>query len=82
MDHTTLEENMSQRNETMRSRRTDPRVEGLPRSMVDVDATSATHYAEAPSQQHIIRIRVGVLIMCLFFGELPIPATSFRVKIN
>ncbi|CAG7935241.1 unnamed protein product [Penicillium salamii] len=66
-DDTTLEDNRVQGSETTRSRRTDPRVEGLPQSTDD--STSVAQSAEAPSQQHIIRIRVGVLITCLFFAS-------------
>ncbi|CAG8885996.1 unnamed protein product [Penicillium egyptiacum] len=66
MDDTTLEENRVQRSETTRSRRTDPKVEELPQSTADT--TSPTPSAEADSQ-HIIRIRVGILIMCLFFAS-------------
>lgn len=80
MDDTTLELNRVQGSETTRSRRTDPRVEGLPRSTVD--STSPAQSAEAPSQQHIIRIRVGVLITCLFFGVHPILTKSLGVNTN
>ncbi|CAG8228695.1 unnamed protein product [Penicillium nalgiovense] len=67
MDDTTLEENGVQRSETTRSRRADHRVEGLPQNTGDT--TSPTPPVEAALQQHIIRIRVGVLIMCLFFAS-------------
>lgn len=70
MDDTALEENGVQRSETPRSRRADRRVEGLPQNTGDT--TSPTPPVEAALQQHIIRIRVGVLIMCLFFGMHPI----------
>ncbi|KAJ5349834.1 hypothetical protein N7541_007561 [Penicillium brevicompactum] len=65
MDCINLEENTVQRSETTRSRRTDPRLEGLPQSTVNT--TRPTQSAEDPSQHHIIRIRVGVLVMGLFF---------------
>ncbi|KAJ5859698.1 hypothetical protein N7534_004975 [Penicillium rubens] len=67
MDDTALEENGVQRSETPRSRRADRRVEGLPQNTGDT--TSPTPPVEAALQQHIIRIRVGVLIMCLFFAS-------------
>mgnify|MGYP002718662933 FL=1 len=70
MDDTALEENGVQRSETPRSRRADRRVEGLPQNTGNT--TSPTPPVEAALQQHIIRIRVGVLIMCLFFGMHPI----------
>lgn len=79
-EDTSLEENRVQGSETMRSRRTDPRVEGLPQSTAD--STSPAQSAEAPSQQHIIRIRVGVLITCLFFGVHPILTKSLGVNTN
>lgn len=79
-DDTTLEDNRVQGSETTRSRRTDPRVEGLPQSTDD--STSVAQSAEAPSQQHIIRIRVGVLITCLFFGVHPILTKSLGVITN
>ncbi|KAF3011963.1 hypothetical protein E8E15_002253 [Penicillium rubens] len=67
MDDTALEENGVQRSETPRSRRADRRVEGLPQNTGNT--TSPTPPVEAALQQHIIRIRVGVLIMCLFFAS-------------
>ncbi|KAJ6083118.1 hypothetical protein N7467_007253 [Penicillium canescens] len=66
MDSITLEENTVQRSETTRPRRTDPRIEGLPQSTVNT--TRPTQSAEDCSQ-HIIRIRVGVLVMGLFFAS-------------
>lgn len=66
MDDITLEENRMQRSDMARPRRINPRIEGLPQSIVD--ATRPTQSAEALSQQHIIRIRVGVLVTGLFFG--------------
>ncbi|OQD63097.1 hypothetical protein PENPOL_c010G00083 [Penicillium polonicum] len=62
----TLEENRVQSSETIRQRRTDPRTEGLPQSTVD---TRPTQSVEAASQQHIIRIRVGALVMGVFFAS-------------
>ncbi|CAI7588040.1 hypothetical protein N7533_008650 [Penicillium manginii] len=67
MDDITLEENREARSKTMRSRRTAPMVEEIPQSTVDT--TSSMPSVEAGAQQHIIRIRVGVLIMCLFFAS-------------
>ncbi|KAJ6142837.1 hypothetical protein N7471_002290 [Penicillium samsonianum] len=67
MDDITLEENRVQRSETMRPRKTDSRIEGLPQSVVDT--TRPTQSAEAHSQQHIIRIRVGALVMGVFFAS-------------
>ncbi|KAJ5781952.1 uncharacterized protein N7518_010435 [Penicillium psychrosexuale] len=67
MNHITLEENRVQRSETTRPRRTDPRIEGLPQSTVHT--TRPTQSAEDPSPQHIIRIRVGVLVVVLFFAS-------------
>lgn len=61
-----LEETRMQRSETTRSRKTGPGNGGLPRT--SVEATRTTQSSEDPSQEHIIRIRVGLLIMCLFFG--------------
>ncbi|KAJ6018894.1 hypothetical protein N7522_000961 [Penicillium canescens] len=63
----TLEENTTQRSETTRPRRPDPRIEGLPQS--SINTTTPTQSAEDPSQHHIIRIRVGVLVMVLFFAS-------------
>ncbi|KAJ5926416.1 hypothetical protein N7516_008189 [Penicillium verrucosum] len=62
----TLEENRVQSSETIRQRRTDPRIEGLLQSTVD---TRPTQSAEAVSHQHIIRIRIGALIICVFFAS-------------
>ncbi|KAJ5569179.1 hypothetical protein N7450_011665 [Penicillium hetheringtonii] len=69
MGDTPLEGNRVERSGTMRSRGTDPRVEGPPRSAVDT--TSPTPSVEANVQQHIIRIRVGLLIMFLFSVTTP-----------
>lgn len=69
----TLEENRVQSSETIRQRRTDPRTEELPQSTVD---TRPTQSVEAASQQHIIRIRVGALVMGVFFGMHPIQQNS------
>lgn len=69
----TLEENRVQSSETIRQRRTDPRIEGLLQSTVD---TRPTQSAEAVSHQHIIRIRIGALIICVFFGMHPIQQNS------
>lgn len=80
MDDTTLGENRVQRSETTRSRRTDPRVEELPQSTVDT--TSPMPSVEADTQQHIIRIRIGLLIMFLFFGAHPILTRSLSVNTN
>ena len=71
MDDTTLAESGEQRSETPRSRRAHRRVEGLPQNTGDT--TSPTPPVEAAIQQHIIRIRVGALILCLFFGVHPAP---------
>ncbi|KAJ9483169.1 hypothetical protein VN97_g10242 [Penicillium thymicola] len=62
----TLEENRVQSSETVRLRRTDPRIEGLPQSTVD---TRPAQSAEAVSHQHIIRIRIGALIIGVFFAS-------------
>ncbi|KAJ5365538.1 hypothetical protein N7517_008424 [Penicillium concentricum] len=67
MDYITLEENAVQMSETMRPRRMDPRTEGLPQHTANT--STPTQSAEDHSQQHIVRIRVGVLIMVLFFGS-------------
>lgn len=80
MDDSTREENRVQRSETTRSRRTDPRVEELPQSTVDTRSPMPS--VEADAQQHIIRIRVGVLIMCLFFGAHPILSKFLSVDTN
>lgn len=69
MDDMTLEENRVQRSEVTRLRRTDPRIGGLQQSTVDT--TRPTQSTEAASQQHIIRIRVGALVMVVFFGMHP-----------
>ncbi|KAJ5824755.1 hypothetical protein N7447_007095 [Penicillium robsamsonii] len=66
-DYITLEENTAQMSETTGSRKTDPRIEGLPQHTVNT--TGPTQSAEDPSQQHVIRIRVGALILVLFFGS-------------
>jgi chromate transport protein ChrA len=80
MDSIPLEENTVQRSETTRPRRTDPRIEGLPQSTVDT--TRPTQSAEDCSQ-HIIRIRVGILVMGLFFGVHPLHLIYFlRVNAN
>ncbi|KOS48540.1 hypothetical protein ACN38_g507 [Penicillium nordicum] len=65
-DITLEENNRVQSSETIRQRRTDPRIEGLPQSTVD---TRPTQSAEAVSHQHIIRIRIGALIICVFFAS-------------
>ncbi|KAJ5170992.1 uncharacterized protein N7500_003775 [Penicillium coprophilum] len=65
-DFITLEENTVQTSETTRSRRTGPGIEGLPQHTVDV--TRPTQSIEDNSQ-HIIRIRVGVSVLVLFFGS-------------
>lgn len=80
MDDITREENRVQRSETTRSRRAEPRVEELPQSVVDT--TSPIPSAEADAQQHIIRIRVGSLIMCLFFGRHPILPNFLSINTN
>ena len=81
MDCINLEENTVQRSETTRSRRTDPRLEGLLQSTVNT--TRPTQSAEDPSQHHIIRIRVGVLVMGLFFSMHPVHLINLlRVKPN
>ncbi|CAI7653066.1 unnamed protein product [Penicillium crustosum] len=67
MDDMTLEENRVQRSEVTRLRRTDPRIGGLQQSTVDT--TRPTQSTEAASQQHIIRIRVGALVMVVFFAS-------------
>ncbi|KAJ5688166.1 hypothetical protein N7536_010785 [Penicillium majusculum] len=67
VDDITLEENRAQRSDVTRLRRTDPRIEGLPQSTVDT--TRPTQSAEAASQQHIVRIRVGALVMGVFFAS-------------
>ena len=74
MDDITLEENRVQRSEVTRLRRTDPRIEGLPKS--SVDTTRPTHSAQAASQQHIVQIRVGGLVMGVFFGVHPVQQNS------
>jgi hypothetical protein len=63
-----LEENREQRRETARPRKANPGIGGLPQSSADV--TRPTQSVDDPSQEHVIRIRVGVLIMVLFFGAL------------
>lgn len=80
MDDITLEENREARSKTMRSRRTAPMVEEIPQSTVDT--TSSMPSVEAGAQQHIIRIRVGVLIMCLFFGAYPVLKRCLSVNTN
>lgn len=55
-----LEENRVQGNETMRPRKSAPTTQELPQS--SVEATGPTQSIEDPSQQHIIRIRVGILL--------------------
>ncbi|ODM22564.1 hypothetical protein SI65_00153 [Aspergillus cristatus] len=62
-----LEETRVQRSETTRSRKTGPGNGGLPQT--SVEATRPTQSNEDPSQQHIIRIRVGLVIMGLFFAS-------------
>ena len=51
--------------ETARARRT---IERLPQSSADAQILARSS-EEDPSQGHIIRIRVGVLILVLFFGN-------------
>lgn len=51
--------------ETARARRT---IERLPQSSADAQIPAQSS-EEDPSQGHIIRIRVGVLILVLFFGN-------------
>lgn len=80
MGDTPLEGNRVERSGTMRSRGTDPRVEGPPRSAVDT--TSPTPSVEANVQQHIIRIRVGLLIMFLFFGAHPVLTRFLSINTN
>lgn len=74
MDDITLEENRVQSSEATRLRKTDPRIEGLPQSTGD--ATRPTQFAEVASQQHIIRVRVGALVIGVFFGVYPIQQNS------
>lgn len=48
-------------------RRASPRPETLPQTSTDVDLADSEI---RPSQEHVIRIRTGIIIVTLFFGEI------------
>lgn len=73
MECISFEENeaaAAQGRETIRSRKTGPAMETLPRNLDDVTRLRQSSETETEQlQEHVIRVRVGIVIMVLFFGK-------------
>lgn len=64
----------------VRSRNVIPKDESLPQSSADPTPNQSAEVNSSPT--HNIRIRIGILITVLFFGEIPIQNVSLEVQLT